>query len=89
MAHSLSARKRVRQNEKRRNRNRLAKSRRRTMIRKFRSQVDAGELDEARTYFPTVAREIDLTSKKGIIHDRTASRYKSRLALLLNKQTAQ
>jgi len=58
----------------------------RTMIKAFRSKVESGDLENARAYFPTVAREIDLTAKKGIIKDATASRYKSRLAKLLQHQ---
>lgn len=88
MAHSLSARKRVRQNLKRAASNREIRSRMRTLIKKFRQQIEEGKIEEAKQFFPEVAREIDLASKKKVIHDSTGSRYKSRLARLLNTTTS-
>ena len=86
MAHSRSAKKRVRQNEKRRLRNRMAKGTMRTSIKRLRKLVEGNQLDEAVSYYPKVVHEIDTTAKKGTIHVRTASRYKSRLAKLIRKQ---
>lgn len=88
MAHSLSARKRVRQNETHRVRNRDAKSRMRTLIKKFRILLEEGNVEDARDLFPRVAHEIDVTAKKGVIHKNTASRYKSRLSVLLNRSVS-
>lgn len=85
MAHSASAKKRMRQNEKQRLRNKSARSKMRTLIKKFRALVDEGKVSEAETFYPTVAKEIDMTARKGAIHTNTASRYKSRLQKLLNQ----
>lgn len=79
MAHSASAIKRVRQNAKRRERNRANRSRLRTQIKKLRQALDASNLDEARTLLPSTVSLVDIMVKKGIIHENTGSRYKSRL----------
>ena len=75
-----SAIKRMRQNQKRRMRNRRIRSRMRTEIKKFRGLVEQGAIDEARQALPSVYSIIDSTARKGIIHPNTAGRYKSRLA---------
>ena len=79
-----SAVKRMRQNQRRRMRNRQLRSRMRTQIKKFRSLVENGEIDEAREALPSVYSVIDSTARKGVIHPNTAGRYKSRLAKQLN-----
>ena len=79
-----SAVKRMRQNQRRRMRNRQLRSRMRTQIKKFRSLVEKGEIDEAREALPSVYSVIDSTARKGVIHPNTAGRYKSRLAKQLN-----
>ena len=85
MPHSISAAKRVRQNRKRRLVNRAATSRIRTSMKKFRAMVDAGKVDEAKTAYSLMEKKLDQAAAKGVLHKNTASRYKSRLALLLNK----
>jgi small subunit ribosomal protein S20 len=79
LAHSLSAIKRVRQNEKRRVRNRADRTRLRTQIKKLRQAVDANNTDEAQKLMPDTISLIDLMVKKGLIHKNAGSRYKSRL----------
>ena len=79
MAHSLSAIKRVRQNEKRRVRNRADRTRLRTQIKKLRQAVDTKNTDEAQKLMPGTISLIDLMVKKGLIHKNAGSRYKSRL----------
>ena len=80
MAHSLSAIKRVRQNEKRRVRNRADRTRLRTQIKKLRQAVDAKNTDEAQKLLPDTISLIDVMIKKGVLHENTGSRYKSRLS---------
>lgn len=80
MANTKSAEKRMRQNEERRQRNRSHRSRMRTAIKRLRAAVDAGETDKARELLPQAIRVIDKTAQKGVIHDNTAARYKSRLS---------
>jgi len=75
-----SAIKRMRQNQKRRMRNRHLRSKMRTQIRRFRSLVEDGAIDEAREALPSIYSVIDSTAQKGVIHPNTAGRYKSRLA---------
>jgi len=52
----------------------------RTDIKKYRSLIDEGKMDEARAMLPSVYSVIDKTVQKGVVHANTAARYKSRLA---------
>lgn len=81
MANTKSARKRVLTTERNRQRNRQARSVLRTQVKKFREAVGAGDAEAAAALLRAAHAVIDKTAKKGIIHDRAASRYKSRLAL--------
>jgi small subunit ribosomal protein S20 len=80
MANTKSAEKRILQNERRRQRNRSHRSRMRTAIKRLRAALDAGEAEKARELLPQAIRVIDKTAQKGVIHDNTAARYKSRLS---------
>ena len=88
MAHSLSAKKRIRQNEKRNARNRARKAKVRTATRDFADAVEAGNLDEAEQKLRQASRVLDRTAGKGTIHKNTAARKRSRLAKALNKAKA-
>ncbi len=81
---SSSAKKRVRQNEKRRMRNKSVRSNVRTSVKTLRALVAGGNLDQARTQYSLTEKKLDQAVAKGILHKNTASRYKSRLALLIN-----
>ncbi|HEX9724228.1 MAG TPA: 30S ribosomal protein S20 [Vicinamibacteria bacterium] len=83
MAHSRSAEKRIRQNEKHRLRNRSDLSRLRTNIKKLRKTVEDKDAQKARQLLPSTTALIDRMVKKGVIHGNTGSRYKSRLAKLV------
>lgn len=76
MPQHKSAIKRVRQNERRRLRNRYHKSRMRTMIKGLRETTDKNEaakrLNEVKSY-------LDRLASKGIVHRNTAANYKSKL----------
>jgi small subunit ribosomal protein S20 len=80
LAHSLSALKRIRQNEKRRTRNRANRSQLRTQIKKVRKALDENDIEAARALLPETASLVDRLVKKGVIHANTGSRYMSRLA---------
>lgn len=84
MPTTRSATKRLHQTEKRTLRNRAAKSRLRTSMKKVRQAVDAGNQEAATAAFRVAVAMIDKTASKGIIHSRTAARYKSRLAQKLH-----
>jgi small subunit ribosomal protein S20 len=88
LAHSASAIKRVRQNVKRRERNRANRSRLRTQIKKFRQALETSNLDEAKALLPTTMSLLDVMVKKGIIHENAGNRYKSRLAQRLVSASA-
>ncbi|HEY7090191.1 MAG TPA: 30S ribosomal protein S20 [Tepidisphaeraceae bacterium] len=84
MAHSLSAKKRIRQTLKRRARNRARKDAIKTEIKTFMSAVNGGDAKKAETQFRTVAKRLDQIAAKGTIHKNTAARRRSRLAKRLN-----
>ncbi|MFQ5990668.1 MAG: 30S ribosomal protein S20 [Candidatus Methylomirabilales bacterium] len=86
MPNTRSASKRLRQTENRTLRNRAAKSRLRTSMKKVRQAIDAGNQEAATAAFRAAVAIIDKTASKGIIHSRTAARYKSRLAQKLQSR---
>lgn len=79
MANTKSAEKRNRQNVKARERNRSHRSRLRTAIKRLRAAVAGGDRDQVQSILPQTLSIIDATAQKKIIHENTASRYKSRL----------
>ena len=85
MANSPSAVKRNRQNARRRQRNRAARSRLRTAVKNLRTEVAAGNKQAAVDLLPSTLSLVDVTAQKGIIHDRSAARTKSRLAKAVAK----
>ena len=79
MAKGKSALKRMRQNEKRRLRNRMIRSRVRTAIKAARAALAAGG-PEARAAVIAAIRALDKAVTKGVLHRNTAARKKSALA---------
>ncbi|MEL7484093.1 MAG: 30S ribosomal protein S20 [Planctomycetota bacterium] len=79
MAHSVSAKKRIRQNEAHRSRNRWRLRAMRAAIKDFESAVSGGDASAARDSFQKACSVIDRTAQKGVIHKRQADRRKSRL----------
>lgn len=84
MAHSLSAKKRARQNLKRRAVNRARKSRVRTQTKKFETALAGGDVKAATEQFRLLVKRLDQTAATSTMHKKTASRKKSRLAKRLN-----
>jgi len=80
VAHSKSAKKRIRQNVKRRARNRWRKTQIKEAIRTFDESLRAGNVDEAKEQLKAVYQRLDKVAAKGTIHKNTAARRKSRLA---------
>ncbi len=80
MANTKAAEKQIRQNERRRSRNRWFISRTRTFVKKTLKAVDAGDVDAARAAFTEAQSALDKAAEKGIIHKNNAARRKSRLA---------
>lgn len=89
MANTRSALKRLRQTIKRTERNRRAKSRFRTFVKRVRQALAAGNLEAATAAFQSAVSVIDKSASRGIIHPRTAARYKSRLAQQLHARQGQ
>lgn len=85
MPNSLSSKKRVRQNDKRRLHKRVLHSRLRTQLRKSRS---AKTVEEMAAQLPKSGSALDRAASKGVIHRNTASRKKGRLARALAKAEA-
>ena len=88
MPHSLSARKRMRQNVQQRERNRIIKSRIHTATRAFLEAVDAGDLDAAGRHLRVVERLLHRAANNGPIHRNRAAREISRLQRRLNAAAA-
>jgi small subunit ribosomal protein S20 len=84
VAHSLSAKKRIRQNEKRRARNRARKTQIKVQVKEFLGALTEGDLDKAEVELRKASQKIDRTAAKGTIHKNAAARKRSRLAKRLN-----
>ncbi len=83
MPNTASAKKRLRQNEKRRIHNRAGKSNMRSQIRKVREAVEAGDSERAQAEYKMAQKKIDRAASKNLIHRNAAARTKSRLVALL------
>ncbi len=88
MAHSLSAKKRIRQNEVRRARNVARKSAIKTQVRKFEDALKAHDLEKAEAELRVVRKKLDQVSETSVMHKNAAARRKSRLTKRLNKAMA-
>ncbi len=88
MAHSLSAKKRVKQNAKRRTINRARKSQVKTQIKHFETASSGGDIEAASEQYQLIVRKLDKTAATSTMHKRTAARKKSRLARRLNSLKA-
>ena len=84
MPNHKSAKKRMRQNEKRREINRSNRSRLRTEIKKLRASLAGADKDQAQTLLPETVSTIDKAVQKGVLHRNAAARYKSRLTMNVN-----
>ena len=84
LATHQSAKKRIRQQQRRRMRNRSIQSYIKTNIKKVLKAVDAKEVDQAEEAFKRASSSIAKGASKGVIHRNTASRKISRLARKVN-----
>ncbi|MCB9882208.1 MAG: 30S ribosomal protein S20 [Planctomycetes bacterium] len=89
MAHSLSAKKRIRQNEKLRIANKSRKSAMRTAMKRVFEAVESKQLDEAKGALPRAMKLIDKAAKANTIHANTAARRKSRISRAVASLEAQ
>jgi len=84
VAHSISAKKRVRQNAKRRVVNRARRSQVKTLIKRFETAAGEGDAKATAGQFQTIARKLDKVASTSTMHKKTAARKKSRLAKRVN-----
>lgn len=79
MAHSLSAKKRIRQNIKNRARNRWRLRALREALKEFNDKLIHSTEADATESLKKLAQLVDKTAAKGVIHKNQAARRKSRL----------
>ena len=84
MAHSLSAKKRVRQNAKQRTINRARKSQVKGQIKQLDTVLEEGNVEAAEAQLQVTARKLDKVASTSTMHKKTAARKKSRLAKKVN-----
>lgn len=82
MAHHLSAKKRIRQDEKKRVHNKYYTKTMRNAVRDLRAIT---EKEAAVAQYPKVVSLIDQLAKKNLVHKNKAANLKSSLALHVNK----
>ena len=80
MANIKSQIKRIKQNEKRHERNKAVKTNLKTAVRKFREAAEAGDKDAAVALGQDAARKLDKAASKGVIHKNQAANRKSSIA---------
>jgi small subunit ribosomal protein S20 len=85
LANTKSAIKRIKQNHKRRLRNRLVTGKARTFVRNAITSIEAGTETDARTATMAAISALDKAAEKGIIHKNNAARRKGRLMRRLAK----
>jgi small subunit ribosomal protein S20 len=72
--------KRIRTNEKARQRNVGVRSALKTAVRRVRSAAESGDAAAAATAFQVAAKQLDKAASKGVIHKNQAANRKSGLA---------
>ena len=77
MAHTKSAEKRNRQNERDRQRNIAVKARMKTFIKKAMTALETKDQESIKVSVPEALSEIDRAACKGVIHPNSAARKKS------------
>ena len=85
MANIKSAKKRILVTARKTLRNKMIKSRTKTVIKNVLTAASANEKEQAQIALVEAVRAIDKATTKGIFHKNTASRKKSRLTKLVNK----
>ncbi len=85
MPNIKSAKKRVKVIRTKTLNNQMAKSALKTSIKRFEAAAVAGDKATAETSYRLAVKKIDQAVAKGILHQNTAARKKSKLTLVLNK----
>ncbi|MBC3842293.1 30S ribosomal protein S20 [Streptacidiphilus sp. 4-A2] len=80
MANIKSQIKRIKTNEKARQRNKAVKSSLKTAVRKAREAMEAGDVEKALVLTREANKKLDKAASKGVIHKNQAANKKSALA---------
>lgn len=80
MANIKSQMKRIKTNEKARQRNRTVSSSVKTSVRRFREAFEAGDATKAKEFAKAASRDLDKAVSKGVIHSNQAANKKSKMA---------
>jgi small subunit ribosomal protein S20 len=88
VANIKSQMKRIKTNEKARQRNVAVKSALKTAVRRFRTATDAGDAAAATAALQTASKALDKAASKGVIHKNQAANRKSGMAKQLEKLSA-
>ena len=79
MANSAQAKKRAKQNEKRRQHNAARRSKMRTFIKAVRNAIATGDKEKAQTALTAAVPVMDRMAGQGLASKNAVARYKSRL----------
>ena len=85
MANHKSAKKRILQNNKRRDNNRSARSAMRSTLKSARAEIQAGNASSEKGQVQDAIRALARAGQNGLLHKRAASRRISRLMKAANK----
>jgi len=88
MPNNRNAAKAMRQANKRRLRNRTARTSLRTVVRKVQEATTSSDIAAAEAAFKTAVKKLDQAASKKFIHRNKAARLKSRLSALVKKPKA-
>ena len=83
MPNTKSAERRMRNSARKQAQNQSAKSRLKTLEKKFHASVSAGKKEEGAAALRAVSSALDKAAKTGVLHANNASRKKARLAARL------
>jgi len=89
VAHSLSAKKRIKQNAKSNTVNRARKSQVKTQMKHFEVALEKGDAEGATEQLRLLTKKLDKTAATSTMHKRTVARKKSRLTKKLNALKAE
>ena len=79
-----SAKKRIKQSEKKATRNRQIENRTKNALKKFRGLINPQSIEQAKQELPSITALIDSTASKGVWHKNKAARIKARLMKKMN-----
>jgi small subunit ribosomal protein S20 len=85
LANTKSAIKNIRKSERRRVHNMVYRSRARTLVRRTRLLIEAGDLEQAQETALLAGKALDKAARARVIHKNNAARRKSRLMRHLNR----